>query len=90
MKFRTLVFIFVVLILLIGAFTKPGLDDFKTYYSKEYGITSPPMIEHTDGISYSLFSVTAFSISTDASKKQMAVAAPKVKYLGLFGRFWKL
>ncbi|MBO9660604.1 MAG: hypothetical protein J7527_17410 [Chitinophagaceae bacterium] len=90
MKFRILVFIFVVLILLVGAFTKPGLDDFKTFYAKENGISSPPMIEHTDGISYSLFSVTAFAITTDASGKQKAVAAPKIKYLGLFGRFWKL
>ncbi|MET0463345.1 MAG: hypothetical protein ABW007_09325 [Chitinophagaceae bacterium] len=90
MKFRTLVFIFIVLILLVGAFTKPSLDQFKAFYAKEYGIQSPPMIEHTDGISYSLFSITAFSITTDSKNKPVAVAAPKVKYLGLFGRIWKL
>jgi hypothetical protein len=89
MKFRTVVFLFIVIILLIGAFTKPGPDAFKEYYSKQYGISSPPMIEYTNGIAYSIFAVTNFAITSEG-KKQVAVKAGQTKYLGLFGRFWKI
>lgn len=88
MKFRTLVFLFIIIVLIIGAITKPGVEDFKAFYAKQ-AIQSPPVIEYTNGVAYSIFSVTNYGITTDGPK-QMAVPAAKAKYLGLFGRFWKI
>ncbi|MBN8878951.1 MAG: hypothetical protein J0I32_15490 [Sphingobacteriales bacterium] len=90
MKFRTLVFLFIIAIVLIGALTKPGPDAFKEFYTKEHTRENPPVIEYTNGVAYSIFSVTSFTAVTTTGNNKMAVPVIKEKYLGLFGRFWKL
>ena len=90
MKFRTLVFLFIIAIVLIGVLTKPGPNAFKEFYIKEYIRESPPVIEYTNGVAYSIFSATSFTATTTADNKKVAVPVVKEKYLGLFGRFWKL
>lgn len=90
MKFRTIVFVLIFVIILIAAFTKPGPDEFKEYYLKtQRGVNSPPVIEYANGVAYSIFTITTYTITSDGNKP-IALAAPKIKYLGLFGRFWKL
>lgn len=90
MKFRTLVFLFIIAIILIGVFTKPGPDAFKEFYTKEHARENPPVIEYTNGIAYSIFSATSFTATTTTDNKKVAVPVVKEKYLGLFGKFWKL
>ena len=89
MKFRTVVFLVIITIILIGVFTKPGAEAFKEFYAKEGGIRTPPVIEYEDRVAYSTFSVTSFGV-TNTGTKELAVPVVKEKYLGLFGRFWKL
>lgn len=91
MKFRTIVFLFIIAIILIGVFTKPGVDDFKEYYiAQQRSLQTPPVIEYTNGIAYSIFSVRSFAATTTTDNKAVAVPVVKEKYLGLFGKFWKL
>ncbi|PZR20984.1 MAG: hypothetical protein DI535_29090 [Citrobacter freundii] len=89
MKFRTVVFVFIIIVILIGVFTKPDRDAFIEYYSKQSGINTPPVIEYKNGIAYSIFTITTYSVADNGNKK-MAFTAGKAKYLGLFGRFWKI
>jgi len=90
MKFRSIVFLFIIAIIVIGVLTKPGTDAFKEYYSSQGGLRTPPVIEYTNGVAYSIFSVTSFGITQPEGDKKLAVPVAKEKYLGLFGRFWKL
>lgn len=89
MKFRTIVFLVIITIILIGVFTKPGPEAFKEFYAREGGIRTPPVIEYADRVAYTTFSVTSFGI-TNTGTKELAVPVVKEKFLGLFGRFWKL
>jgi len=89
MKFRTIVFLFIILVVLIGVFTKPDREAFIEYYSKQSGINIPPVIEYQNGVAYSIFTITTYSIAAEGNK-QKAFTAGKAKFLGLFGRFWKL
>ena len=93
MKFRNLVFIFIIAILLVAWFTKPGREAFQKFLASEK-ISSPPLIEEADGVIYSMYTVSYFGVKeiapTDSSTKKIAVPLRKEKFLGLFGKFWKL
>lgn len=90
MKFRTLVFLFIIAIILIGVLTRPGPDAFKEFYTKVHANENPPVVEYTNGFAYSIFSATSFAATTTKDNKKIAVPVVKEKYLGLFGKFWKL
>lgn len=92
MKFRNLVFLFVVVVILLAWFTKPDQDDFMSYYDqRESNLISPPVIDYTDGVLFSKVKVTYYkAVDAVAEQKQVAVPAMKEEYIGLFGKFWSL
>lgn len=97
MKFRNIVFLFIILVIAAAAFTKPSGEKFNQYYKEQYpNITSPPVIEYTNSMIYSVYKVTNVDVvalpdTTQADSKTVkAVARPVEKYIGLFGRFWRL
>lgn len=92
MKFRNLVFLFLVIIILLAWFTKPDYDDFVAYHEQQdSNLTSPPVIDYSDAFLFSQVKVTYYQ-SVDAKDLQKTVAVPAVeeKYIGLFGKFWSL
>lgn len=95
MKFRNLVFLFIVAVVLIAWYTKPDYDDFLAYRDKQTDLPKiPPSIEFTDAFLFSQVKVVYFEprevdIKIQGDKKA-AVAVPlrTEKFIGLFGRFW--
>ncbi len=97
MKFRTVVFLFIIGILLVAWFTKPTQEDFKKFRESSNRISSPPVIEMKDGYVYVLYTISYFDIKkvpqikmSDNKDAAIAVPVSKERYLGLFGKFWKL
>jgi hypothetical protein len=96
MKFRNVVLLFIIALLLAAWFTKPSLGDFKKFTESSNKITAPPMIEVVEGYVYAVYSVSYFDIrkipGTKSGKGESEIAVPlkKEKYLGLFGKFWKI
>lgn len=94
-KFSRLVFLFILAVILIAWFTKPGLEKFKTYLQEAPAVSSPPSIEATDAFLYSKYKVTYFQPaiipdSTGRSEKKVVVPGTTETYIGVFGRFWKM
>jgi hypothetical protein len=96
MKFRTGVFLFIILVLLAAWITKPSAEDFKKFRESSNTIASPPLIEAKDGFFYSSYTVSYFNVrklstkTNDNTDAAIAVPVSKEKYLGLFGKFWKI
>jgi hypothetical protein len=97
MKFRNVVFIIIIVVLAIAGFTKPDMAAFEKFrQANEKSITTPPVIEYVNGFVYSIFTVSHYDIvpatkeNGKAKDKTVAIAHEKDKYLGLFGKFWKL
>ncbi|GAB3419790.1 hypothetical protein [Niabella aquatica] len=89
MKFRRLISLLIIAAILIAFFTNPKESDFKTFV--EPGITrlsAPPLIEYKNHLIYSNAEITYFHPAS--VKGKFIAAASKEKYIGLFGRFWKL
>ena len=92
MKFRRLIFVVIIVIVLIAWFTKPNLQDFNDFYLKQR-TDKPVIIDLSDQFLYSTVDVSwyvAAQLDPSAQAAPKAVVAGKEKYLGLFGRFWKL
>lgn len=97
MKFRNLVFLVIVAVLIAAWYTKPDYDDFVDFREQQpSNLTSPPVIDYSDGFLYSHVTVTYFqpkelSVKIDGgAKAAVAVPVSKEKYIGLFGKFWQL
>lgn len=97
MKFRNVVFLFLVALVLTAWLTRPGASDFEEFRQSLPGAKAmPPVIESQNGVLYSIFTITYFQAQpvavkvADSSKAAVAVPVSKEKYLGLFGRFWKM
>ncbi len=90
MKIRWFFILILIAAMLIAWRTRPSIDDFKAHLHKEVKIVTPPVIEERNGFLYSLFTLTQVDISEIGKDAPVAVVSKKEKYLGLFGRFWKL
>jgi len=92
MKFRNLVFVFLVVVILLAWFTKPDYDDFVSYQDQQVSnLNSPPVIEYSDALLFSQVKVTYYQqVDAKASGTPVAVPAIEEKYIGLFGKFWLL
>ena len=91
MKFRKLVFLLIFLLIVVAWFTKPGLEAFHNYYGMEVQGDTPPLIDLDDKFIYTTVTVDFYKATRlDAGESVKAVSIRKEKYLGLFGRFWKL
>src|SRR4051812_19209424 len=97
MKFRTIVFLFIIVIFAIAGFTKPGYESFMKFREEtDRGQPSPPVIEYKNGFIYSVFTISHFDIrqvkdaKANDGNSSIAIPVKKEKYLGLFGRFWSL
>ncbi|HMR92509.1 MAG TPA: hypothetical protein PKC69_09350 [Chitinophagaceae bacterium] len=92
MKFRWTLLVLIAVALLIAWRTRPGADDFKKWFNAAAKTQTPPLIEETNSYLYSIYTVSFIEIKKIPGQQEAAVAVPvrKEKYLGLFGRFWKL
>jgi hypothetical protein len=96
MKFRTIVILFIMAALIAAWYTKPTSEDFKKFREKNAAFTTPPVIEVQDGFVYAMYTVSYFDIKklpkVKISNEEASVAVPKSKekYLGLYGKFWKI
>ena len=97
MKPRQVVLLILIAALLIAWFTKPGKEDLQKYLDiDETGIGSPPIIEYTNGYVYSKFDVSYFDINNaketyiNGERKMINAPVKKEKWLGVFGKFWKM
>jgi hypothetical protein len=87
-------FLLLIVVIVIGIFTRPGREQFLEYVRSE-SETPPVLTKETNAYAFSVFNVEYFSIQqlplTDSSgAKSVATPSKKATYLGLFGRFWKL
>ncbi|MCR6719683.1 MAG: hypothetical protein NVV59_05170 [Chitinophagaceae bacterium] len=92
MKFRNLVFLFTIILILLAWFTKPDYDDFVAFHEEQdSNLSSPPIIKYTDAFLFSQVTVIYYhAVDSKELQKTVAVAAAEEKYIGLFGKFWSL
>lgn len=89
MKFRRLISLLIIAAILIAFFTNPKEVDFNKFIQPAAGrVSSPPLIEYESKLIYSNATVTYFSPVSEQGK--FVAAASKEKYMGLFGRFWRI
>ncbi len=90
-RFRNIVFLFIIAIILVAFFTRPGLEQFKDYQPSVATVKTPPVIDYENRFLYSRFTVTYYTAQPAAGEKPgVAVPYGKDTYIGLFGRFWKM
>lgn len=97
MKFRNLVFLFVIAIILIAWFTKPEYKDFVLFQEKQDAHPGiPPSIEYEDRFLFSQIKVVYYetremeSSGPEGQRTALAVPVSTEKFIGLFGRFWSI
>ena len=92
MKIRWTLIVLLITALLIAWRTRPDMPAFNQWFNASAKTTVPPMIEESNNGLYSIFTVSLIEIKEIPGQDKAAVAVPvsKEKYLGLFGRFWKL
>ncbi|WP_346235960.1 hypothetical protein ABDK00_017890 [Niabella insulamsoli] len=89
MKFRRLVSLLVIAAILIAFFTNPKEEDFTAFIQPNVArLASPPLIEYKNNLIYSNALITYYN--TTSVEGKFIAAASKEKYVGLFGRFWKI
>lgn len=89
MKFRRLISVLIIAAILIAFFTNPKEADFKTFAQPGISrLSTPPLIEYKNNLIYSNAEITYFNPTSVEGK--FIAAASKEKYIGLFGRFWKV
>ncbi len=89
MKFRRLISLLIIAAILGAFFTNPKEADFAKFIQPTVGrVSSPPLIEYESQLLYSNARVTYFSPVSEQGK--FVAAASKEKYIGLFGRFWRI
>lgn len=88
--------IFILVIVAVALFTNPGMESFKTYFSKNADPKSPPIIQQVDYKFYSIYNVTYYEVqqipqqTVNGQTTTVAVPGKTEKYVGLFTRFIKL
>lgn len=89
MKFRRLISLLIIAAILIAFFTNPKESDFHNFIRpNRSGIGSPPIIQYQSHLIYSNAEITYYYPSSVNGK--FIASASKEKYIGLFGRFWKI
>ena len=89
MKFRRLISLLIIAAILIAFFTNPKEAGFSKFIQPTAGkVSAPPLIEYESKLIYSNATVTYFSPVSEQGK--LMAAASKEKYIGLFGRFWRI
>ncbi|MFT4093332.1 MAG: hypothetical protein QM640_06805 [Niabella sp.] len=88
MKFRRLISLLIIAVILIAFFTTPKETAFyKLIQSNSSRTIVAPLIEYKNHLIYSEVTLTYFTPVSEQGKT-VAVAS-KSKYIGIFGRFWK-
>ncbi len=88
MKFRRIVFLFIIAALLFAFFTNPKESDFTEFIQAQAAkVSSPPLIEYENHLIYSQAAITYYNPTTVDGR--IMAEAGKDTYIGLFGRFWK-
>ena len=89
--------IFILVIVVVAWVTNPGMESFKTYFSKTAKPKSPPIIQKVDYKFYSIYNVTYYEArqipqqqTADGQPATVVVPGKTEKYVGLFTRFIKL
>lgn len=88
--------IFILVIVVVAWVTNPGMESFKTHFSKTADPKSPPIIQQVDYKFYSIYNVTYYEAkqipqqTADGQPATIAVPGKTEKYVGLFTRFIKL
>lgn len=89
--------IFILVIVVVAWVTNPGMESFKTYFSKTAEPKSPPIIQRVDYKFYSIYNVTYYEArqipqqqTADGQPATVVVPGKTEKYVGLFTRFIKL
>ena len=92
MKFRKLVIIFILAVVVAAYFTKPTKDDFIKYIQPTVLHTGqPPVVDYQDKFLYANVATTFVDIKDAANNNgRLTAPASKATYIGLFGRFWKV
>ncbi|ANH83254.1 hypothetical protein A8C56_21750 [Niabella ginsenosidivorans] len=92
MKFRRGIILFIIGIILVAFFTKPGKDDFIRRIPPTVNPTQlPPVVEYQDRVIYATVTATYVDAANPVKEGDHMVApARKEEYIGLFGRYWKL
>lgn len=89
MKFRRLVSLLIIAAILAAFFTNPKEAAFNDFIRPTAGrVSNPPLIEYESKLIYSNATVTYFTPVSEQGK--FVAAASKEKYIGLFGRFWRI
>lgn len=89
MKFRRLISLLIVVVILLAFFTNPKEADLNEMVQPAVSrLQSPPLIEYKSNLIYSNATVTYLNPISVEGKR--IAAASKERYIGLFGRFWKL
>ena len=89
MKFRRLVSLLIIAVIIIAFFTNPKETDFNAFIQSGIARQSePPLIEYNNKLLYSSASITYFQ--PISQQGQFKAAANRENYIGLFGRFWKV
>ncbi len=89
MKFRRLISLIIIAAILVAFFTNPKQADFTRFIQPTTDrVSSPPLIEYESKLIYSNAAVTYFSQVSEQGK--LMAAASKEKYIGVFGRFWRI
>lgn len=89
MKFRRLISLLIIAAILIAFFTNPKESDFNAFIHPNIDkASSPPVIEYKSQLIYSNAEITYFHPTSVQGK--FIASASKEKYIGLFGRFWKI
>ena len=89
MKFRRIIFLFIIAALLIAFFTNPKESDFTAFIQPNIGkVSSPPLIEYSNHLIYSNADITYYNPTS--ADGRITAEAGKEHYIGLFGRFWKM
>lgn len=89
MKFRRIVSLFILAIIVVAFFTNPKQSDFTTFIQPEIKQQSAaPLIQYKNNLIYSVAEITFFKQNTEEGR--FVANALKEKYIGIFGRFWKV
>ncbi len=95
MKFRTLIFLFIAMVVLTAWFTKPDYDDFIVFQQdRAQQFAVPPVIDYSEAFLFSKVDVTYYASVKNAglntTQNEVAVPVRKESFIGLFSRFWEL
>ncbi|AHF17842.1 hypothetical protein [Niabella soli] len=89
MKFRRSILLFIIGLVLIAYFTKPQKERFMTFIQSAHQL--PPVVDYQDKFLYATVTAVYVDAQNPVTENGRLVApARKEKYVGVFGRYWKL